>query len=155
MISGARVSVTVPVETLLGVGDAPGELAGFGPVPASMARRLGAHGRWRKISTDPSTGAVTEMGKFAYTPSAALADLVRLRDRTCRFPGCRHPADRCDLDHVVPWPAGPTTADNLAALCRHHHRLKHQSPWTVRAGPGATLDWTSPSGHLYQTAPEP
>ena len=81
--------------------------------------------------------------------------LVRTRDGTCRFPGCRQPSRRCDLDHVTPWPAGPTTADNLAALCRHHHRLKHQSPWSVRAGPGGTLDWTSPSGHAYRTAPEP
>ena len=155
VVSGGRVWVTVPADTVLGLGDAPGELAGYGPVPASMARRLATHGRWRKVSTDPCTGVVTEVGRSAYSPSAALADLVRLRDRTCRFPGCRHPAGRCDIDHVVPWPAGPTTADNLAALCRHHHRLKHQSPWSVRAGPGGTLDWTSPSGHAYRTAPEP
>jgi NAD(P)-dependent dehydrogenase (short-subunit alcohol dehydrogenase family) len=84
---------------------------------------------------------------------AALADLVRARDRTCRFPGCRQPARRCDLDHVVPWPEGSPDAANLAALCRHHHRLKHQTQWTVRAGPGADLEWIAPTGHRYVTSP--
>ena len=105
------------------------------------------------MATHPATGAVLDVGRTRYPPAAALADLVRLRDRTCRFPGCRQPAHRCDLDHVIPWPAGPTSADNLAALCRHHHRLKHQTSWTVRAGPGAELEWTSPTGHRYGTDP--
>jgi hypothetical protein len=154
VIAPAGVYVTVPVETAVGTGDEPGELAGYGPVPASMARRLTGTGRsWRKVTTDHVTGAVTEIGRTAYTPSAALDDLVRVRDRTCRFPGCRQPARRCDLDHVVPWPAGSTTAGNLAALCRHHHRLKHQTQWTVRAGPADTLVWTSPAGHRYSTLP--
>jgi Domain of unknown function (DUF222) len=154
VVVGATVHVTIPAETALGLDSSPGELAGHGPVPASMARRLAATGRpWRKVTLSPATGAVVHLGRSRYTPSAALADLVRIRDRTCRFPGCRQPAHRCDLDHVTPWPAGPTTADNLAALCRHHHRLKHQTSWTVRARPDAELEWTSPTGHTYVTTP--
>ncbi len=151
----ATVHVTVPAETAVGSGEEPGELAGYGPVPASIARRLAGSGTWRKVTIDPETGVVLDVGRTAYTPSAALADLVRARDRTCRFPGCRQPARRCDLDHVVRWPDGPTTADNLAALCRHHHRLKHRTRWTVRAGPGADLEWTAPTGHRYRTSPAP
>ena len=150
----AAVHITMPAEIALGLGSEPGELVGHGPVPASLARRVaGANPGWRKVATHPATGAVLDVGRTRYTPAAALADLVRLRDRTCRFPGCRQPAHRCDLDHVIPWPAGPTSADNLAALCRHHHRLKHQTSWTVRAGPGAELEWTSPTGHRYGTDP--
>jgi hypothetical protein len=149
----ATVHVTVPAATALGIGEEPGELAGHGPVPASMARRLAGAGPWRKVSTDPVSGVVVEVGRGAYAPSAALADLVRARDGTCRFPGCRQPARRCDLDHVVRWPEGPTDAANLAALCRHHHRLKHQTQWTVRAGPGGDLLWTTPTGHRYVTSP--
>jgi Domain of unknown function (DUF222) len=152
-IVAASVHVTVPAATALGLGGEPGELAGYGPVPASMARRLSTTTSWRKVTVDPETGAVSEMGRTPYTPSAALADLVRTRDATCRFPGCRQPARRCDLDHVVPWPDGPTTAGNLASLCRHHHRLKHQTPWTVRAGPNGELLWTSPAGQRYPTEP--
>jgi hypothetical protein len=152
-LTAATVHVTVPVATALGVGDEPGELAGYGPMPASMSRRLADTASWRKVTVDRTTGAVSEIGRTPYTPSAALADLVRIRDATCRFPGCRQPARRCDLDHVVPWPEGPTTAGNLAALCRHHHRLKHQTRWTVRAGPSGDLLWTSPAGHCYPTSP--
>jgi hypothetical protein len=147
--------VTVPAATALGLGDEPGDLAGHGPIPASMARRLAGTGSWRKVTTDPATGAVVDVGRDRYTPSAALADLVRTRDRTCRFPGCRQPARRCDLDHVVPWPAGPTDAANLAALCRHHHRLKHRTQWTVQGGAGGLLRWTAPTGHDYLTSPPP
>jgi hypothetical protein len=153
LVAAASVHVTVPVATARGVGEEPGELAGYGPVPASMARRLAATASWRKVAVDPVTGTVTAIGRTPYTPSAALADLVRMRDATCRFPGCRQPARRCDLDHVVPWPDGPTTAGNLAALCRHHHRLKHQTRWTVRAGPDGELLWTSPAGQRYPTFP--
>ncbi len=152
----ARVLVTVSAATALGLAEEPGDLAGHGPVPASIARRLADHGSWRRVLTDPVTGTVADVGRDRYTPSAALADLVRTRDGTCRFPGCRQPAHRCDLDHLIPWPAGPTTADNLATLCRHHHRLKHQTQWDVRAGPLGELRWTSPTGHHYSTtAPEP
>ena len=145
--------VTVPAATALGLSDQPGELTGHGPIPASMARRLTAAGTWRRVSVDPDTGTVTGVGRHAYTPSAALADLVRARDRTCRFPGCRHPARRADLDHLIPWPAGPTSAANLVALCRHHHRLKHQTHWTVETTDSARLHWTSPTRHHYTTTP--
>jgi hypothetical protein len=59
-----------------------------------------------------------------YTPSRALADFVRCRDLTCRFPGCDKPAYGRDLDHTVPYPVGPTHASNLKCLCRLHHLLK-------------------------------
>jgi hypothetical protein len=149
------VHVTVPATTALGLDDQPGELDGFGPVPASMARRLASAdaATWRLVTTHARTGPAVDPGSTAYSPSAALADLVRIRDRTCRFPGCRQPSRRCDLDHVVPWPEGPTSAGNLAALCRHHHRLKHQTGWRVRVGVDAALTWTSPTGRRYTTTP--
>ncbi|MFL6129629.1 MAG: DUF222 domain-containing protein [Mycobacteriales bacterium] len=151
----ARVHVTVSAGTALGLADQPGHLAGHGPVPASMARRLAATGAWRKVTIDPATGAATDVGRTRYTPSAALADLIRTRDITCRFPGCRQPAHCCDIDHVTPWPTGPTTAANLATLCRHHHRLKHRTNWQVEADDPATLTWTSPTGHRYTTTAGP
>lgn len=149
----AEVRVTVPAATALGLADQPGELAGYGPVPASMARRLAVQATWRRVATDPGTGVVVEVGRTAYTPSAALADLVRARDGTCRFPGCRQPAHRCDLGHLMPYSHGPTAPGDLAALCRHHHRLKHLTSWRVTVDDEATLTWTSPTGRRYVTAP--
>jgi len=149
--AATRVHVTVPMATLLG-GDQPGELAGVGPIPAPMARQAAADGLWRWLATSDD-GTVIDAGRRSYRPSAALADLIRGRDNTCRFPGCRQPAHRCDIDHTVPYPTGPTTAANLATLCRHHHRLKHTGGWTVRQHPRGSLIWTSPVGRTYTTHP--
>jgi hypothetical protein len=149
--AATRVHVTVPLDTVLG-GDRPGELAGLGPIPAPMARQAAADGLWRWLATT-GDGVLADSCRRSYRPSAALADLLRGRDQTCRFPGCRQPAHRCDLDHTIPYPAGSTSPDNLISLCRHHHRLKHAGGWTVHQHPGGHLTWSSPAGRTYTTSP--
>jgi hypothetical protein len=149
------VNVTIPVASLAGLDDEPGVLSGFGVIPADTARRLaGGDARWRHILTCPSTGAVLDVGTLSYRPPAALARHVRLRDGTCRFPGCAVPASECDLDHLVPFPAGPTAASNLHALCRRHHGLKHEGRWQVTQVDGQGLRWTSPQGAMATTWPD-
>jgi Domain of unknown function (DUF222) len=88
-----------------------------------------------------------------YVPSAALARFVRCRDLTCRFPGCDEPADRCDIDHTIPYPVGPTQAANLKCLCRKHHLLKTFCGWRDRQLPDGTVIWSSPSSQAYTTHP--
>ena len=63
------------------------------------------------------------------------------------------PADRCDLDHAIPHhQGGPTNPANMGALCRRHHRAKHEAGWRlVRDEHGCT--WTSPAGKTYRTHP--
>jgi Domain of unknown function (DUF222) len=151
----AQVQVTVAATTLLGLDDHPGDLAGYGPITAQAARQLAAEGTWRRILTDPLSGTVLDVGRTTYRPPKALADHIRTRDRTCRFPGCRHPAHRCDLDHGIPYPQGPTSEANLCCLCRHHHRVKHHGNWTIEHGENGTITWTSPTGRQYVTRPEP
>ncbi|PWW23165.1 hypothetical protein JD79_02331 [Geodermatophilus normandii] len=92
-----------------------------------------------------------------YRPGAALDRHVRTRDRRCRFPGCRRRVPRGgDLDHAVPWPAGPTTAANLAGYCTGHHRGKHQAPgWRHTLTPDGTLTVTTPTGLTAVTEPPP
>jgi len=93
-----------------------------------------------------------------YRPSPALADFVRCRDLTCRFPGCDKPAEFCDIDHTVPYDVGgPTHASNLKLMCRKHHLLKTfwcgPNGWRDEQMPDGTIVWTSPAGHVYRTAP--
>jgi len=91
-----------------------------------------------------------------YEPGAELDRFVRLRDRRCRFPGCRARPRRCDLDHECPYPHGPTAHDNLCCLCEHHHRLSHQAPgWAMWRTADGGLAWRSPDGRTTTTHPPP
>jgi hypothetical protein len=150
------VQVTVPASTLLGCDELPADLDGYGPITAAMARRIAADptGTWRRLLTDPATGALLDYGRATYRPPTALTEHVIARDKTCVFPGCTTPARRCDLDHDRPWTAGgDTAAHNLHPLCRRHHRAKHDAGWHHLHHPDGTHHWTAPTGHTYTTHP--
>ncbi len=150
------VQVIVPISMLLGLGDSqPAELAGYGPIPAETARRLAGYGTWRRLLTDPVSGAVLDYGRTRYEPPPDLVDHVVARDRTCRWPGCERPAADCDLDHTIAYPYGPTAVGNLGPFCEHHHIGKHHSRWKVRQPEPGRFEWTSPTGHTYTITPEP
>jgi hypothetical protein len=151
----ARVLVTVPVLTLLGRGTEPAVLEGYGPIDIETARELaaGAPG-FVRILTHPETGAVLSLGRDRYAIPPDLRAWLRMRDETCRAPGCGAAARRCDLDHTKDWQfAGPTNHDNLAHLCPKHHDQKHHTAWTVEQVGDGDLEWTSPTGHRYLTEP--
>jgi len=126
-----QVRVAVPAGTLLGIDDTPGELAGYGAIPADAARRIAAEGTWRRLLTDPRTGRLHEMSVATYQPPQDMADFVVARDQTCRGLGCRMPAARCDLDHRVPHPHGPTSPTSSTRKPAHS-----TSPPTVSARSG-------------------
>jgi hypothetical protein len=89
-----------------------------------------------------------------YTPSKALADFVRCRDLTCRWPGCDQPAINCQLDHTIPHAhGGPTHAGNLKCYCPTHHLLKTFWGWREQQLPDGTLILDSPAGQTYVTTP--
>ncbi|BBZ79876.1 hypothetical protein MANY_52130 [Mycolicibacterium anyangense] len=138
--------------TVSGEGNAAGFLPGFGAVPADVVQSLAARARLR-----PVIGGSELQAEPGYRPSQALADFVRCRDLTCRFPGCDRPAEVADIDHTVPYPLGPTHPSNLKLLCRAHHLLKtfYGSPggWADRQMPDGTVIWTSPNGRTYTTKP--
>lgn len=151
-----RINVTVPVLTLLGLDDEPAELEGYGPIDPDTARRLAAHApSLRRILVHPETGAALSYGREHYRAPADLDGFVRVRDGQCRFPGCSRRAERADLDHTTAWAhGGETSAANLAALCRHHHRLRHEADWRVGLEGHGIMRWTSPAGHVLRTLPE-
>ncbi len=150
------VNVTIDLPTLLGLAENPGQLAGYGAIPASVARELAADGKWKRFITDPQTGNLLDYGRESYEPPQALIDFLIARDRTCRFPGCRRSAALSDIDHAQSWETGGRTSpENLGALCRRHHRLKTHDGWKVESREDGSCTWTSPLGKIYLTPARP
>jgi hypothetical protein len=156
-LAGVRADVvlTVPVLSLLDHSDEPAELEGFGPIDIETARMLAANApSFVRVLTHPETGAALSVGRDRYRIPEDLRRAVQLRDVTCRFPGCRRPARRCDVDHVTAWAdGGATAACNLECLCEKHHRLKHATGWTPTLEQDGVVRWRSPLGLTYWTAP--
>ncbi|MCV7373859.1 DUF222 domain-containing protein [Mycolicibacterium arabiense] len=130
----------------------PGTIIGGPFLPGSLARRFALTAKVRKVCHPGDSPPEPR-----YTPSRRLAEFVRCRDLTCRFPGCSEPATHADIDHTIAWPVGPTCASNLKCLCRRHHLLKTfwggPTGWRDRQLPDGTIIWTSPSGRTYVTEP--
>ena len=144
------VNVTIDLPTLLGLAENPGQLSGYGAIPASVARELASDATWKRFITDPQTGNLLDYGREKYEPPQALVDFLLARDRTCRFPGCRQPATRSDIDHAQSWETGgETKPENLGLLCRRHHRLKTHGRWALVSNPDGSCEWTSPVGKKY------
>jgi hypothetical protein len=194
--AAGTVNLTMPLSSLFGASGEPGEVAGFGPVPAADARaladRLAGEGgsRWcltltgrdgravahgcararRNGGSGEATGGgweltvtvrpvavkdcLHERESAGYQPSPTLRHVIRVRQRTCSFPGCRRPAARCDQDHTVPHGQGGRTCEcNLAPLCRRHHRAKQAQGWRLDQPEPGVMVWTLPHGRSYQVEP--
>lgn len=150
------LSLTMDLPTMLGLANNPAQLSGYGPIPASIARRLAADGKWKKFITDPGTGNLLDCGRESYIPSQPLVDFLTARDRICRFPGCSQPAHLGDIDHAKSWESGgPTSIDNLGILCRRHHRLKTHGGWKLESNPDGSCTWSSPAGKKYVVPARP
>lgn len=132
---------------------APADLTECGPIPTETARtRAASADHWQLVHQDFASGVVLKVDR--YRPSEEMRRLLGARDLHCRFPGCRVPLARCDIDHTFDAALGGSTAtDNLAHLCRGHHTLKHHTGWTVAQQEGGLLAWRSPTGRRHADRP--
>jgi hypothetical protein len=149
------VSITVPALTLLGRSDEPAILDGYGPIDPETARRIaGTASSWTRILTHPETGCRLSLGREQYAPPADMRRYLQARDQTCQGIGCNRRATLSEIDHTRAWnTGGETSVDNLVHLCTPCHRLKHQTSFSTRQGPGGQLTWTSPGGKTYTSTP--
>jgi hypothetical protein len=137
--------------------DAPGVQ---GPVPR------GAVEQWLRdlapsalVKVTPVVDLTDRVAVDAYEIPRRIADQVDERDLCCQFPWCGR-RGRHDKDHIVEYldpddggPPGQTTSENLARLCRFHHRVKTHSRWTYRREPDGSLAWLSPLDRRYRVGP--
>jgi hypothetical protein len=164
----------VPVEihmimtdrALLGDGEGshePAHLAGIGPIPADLARRLAvsaaeAEKAWlRRLYATPDTGRLIGMDSQRRIFPAGLAKFIEVRDQFCSTPLCDAPIRH--IDHAQPHHQdGATSEDNGNGLCEQCNYARQAPDWQVRPEPGPrhTLRITTPTGHSYRsTAPAP
>lgn len=79
----------------------------------------------RVIFDGPSK--VIDVGVRRRLFTGATRTAVKARHRQCFHPSCDIPAERCEIDHIVPFELGGlTTQDNGQSACRFHHRWKHR-----------------------------
>lgn len=148
------MNVMVPMTTLLGLNQKPGEISGYGPITAEYARELALDATWRRVITDP-TGHVLEVSRRRFA-SPALKRHIELRDRTCRQPGCAVPAERCQTDHTIPYAAGgPTSLDNTSTFCKRHNLMRQRTTWRLHQPTPGTLVFETPTHRTLTTTPEP
>jgi hypothetical protein len=158
-----RIGVVVPLSSLLGNTDTPAELADrSGFIPGEILRQHIAEAiqanscdevLFTRLLTDDGGRLLdtTELGRYA---STRLAEAIKIRAGTCRFPTCTVPADRCDLDHHQPHPHGATSGTNQDPFCRRHHRGKTFA-WLACIRDDYGVDWTLPDAEHYRCHDQP
>ncbi|WP_344748114.1 hypothetical protein, partial [Kribbella aluminosa] len=151
-----HIEVLIPITTLLGMDDDTCELAGYGPIPADMARRIATNGTWRRLLTDPTNGAVLEASTTRHDPGTLVTETLLARHPVCAWPGCNRTSRECDRDHITPYArTGETSLAGLAPFCEYHHVIKDTKTWgwTTTHHPDGSLTLTAPTGHRYTTIP--
>jgi hypothetical protein len=136
----ANIAVTVGADVLAGF--TPGFAESSDDrwaVPAAWIAAVVGSGStfWHRIVVDPVSDDVLAHEYIGRLAPDILKIALQFLHRTCQGPGCMVPAKRCDYDHRIPFPEGPTTGDNLGPLCRRHHGYKGHGllHWTTRAQP--------------------
>ena len=160
------VNVVISDQALVGVGNPAAVIAGYGPVPSALARKLIAEAvadqrsqaTLRRLYATPATGALVALESRARVFPKGLAEFVGLRDQRCRTPYCDAPIRH--RDHAKPHRAGGTTsAVNGLGLCEHCNYLKESDGWTVtstNAENGThTAEFTTPTGARHRSTAPP
>ena len=158
-----RVTLTIPEDMLAHPPPWPRSGARSGPDPpdgilsrALQAAATAAARARAAIAADAAAGGCAHTAATAgYRPPPRLREYIAARDLTCRFPRCRQPAWRGDLDHTIPHDNGGLTCHcNLGGLCRTHHILKHHPGWNLRQTTPGTFTWTTPAGRTHTSTPD-
>jgi Domain of unknown function (DUF222)/HNH endonuclease len=147
MSGGQRphLQVTTTLDTLRGTPGAPaGMLEGAGPIAESTVQRLACDANITRVVMGPDS-AVLDVGRTHRLPSVSTRRALRARDGGCAWPGCDREAAWTAAHHLVHWAnGGATELENLVLLCHRHHRLVHESGWTLARGENGAMVAVAP-----------
>jgi len=119
-------------------------------ITPDAARRLACDAGIHRMITHAGT-AVVEYGRETRTVPDSIWNLLVVRDRGCRFPGCETPAEMCDAHHAKHWAdGGETELPNLVLLCWFHHHVMHEQHWSLEPLGAGQFVLNSPTGQLYE-----
>lgn len=173
-VTGRSTAIATPIavnlvlsdETLLGGGDAPADIADYGPIPAAVARGLIAaavgdklsRATLRRVYAHPRSGALVAMESRTRLFPRGLAGFIGLRDQRCRTPYCDAPIRH--RDHAQPWAGGGrTTATNGLGSCEQCNYVKEAPGWRVEPSIGEnsrhTAQFITPTGATYRSTAPP
>ncbi|MEJ7833730.1 MAG: DUF222 domain-containing protein [Nocardioides sp.] len=159
-----NLALVVSAETLLADDPEPGDIPGFGPVPATVARKMAASSpehqtRIRRLFRLAETDALIAMDSTAQRFDGLLADFIEIRDQLCRIPWCNAPIRH--LDHVTPRrQGGLTSGPNGQGLCESCNYVKESAGWRHQTISTEferhEIEITTPTGRQHRSrAPDP
>jgi hypothetical protein len=150
-----RVVVHAPLELLIGCSnEGVAEIAGVGPVPVEVVRRLACDANV-DLAVEDASGSILNQGRARRDPTPVQRVEIDRRDKGCRFPGCTY-TEFTNVHHIQHWAhGGATNLDNLVTLCGRHHRAVHELGWSLSGDADAVLTFTSPHGRSMQSVPSP
>jgi hypothetical protein len=156
--SGGRpieIGIVVGLQTALGRDELPGEMPGCGIVPReAIAHMLATElPKLRLLVVDETTGHLVHRASSSYRPTAEQVAHVRAAWVTSAGPGSQVFATRCDTDHAVPHPEGPTSVENLIPPDRTWHVRKTHTPLSVTINPDGSVSWNTPLGQSRTVSP--
>lgn len=149
-----RITLTISEDALTSPPgrDPPG---GIAAAALRTANRAAARAKEQARGNAAAGGCAHQAESLAYRPPPRLLEFVIARDLTCRFPSCRQPAWRGDLDHTIPHDHGGRTCScNLGPLCRTHHQIKQLRGWLLSQPSPGIFEWITPTGRRYTATPD-
>jgi hypothetical protein len=153
-----RPILLVPLLGLVGAGDRPAVLQGYGPIdPVSAAQLFRDAPAFRRVGTDPFTGEVLDFDRTRYRPTRAQREALAVKYGTCGRENCDRLAVTSDIDHVKEWATdhGLTNQDNLIPLCPPDHRLKTLTRIRYTRNPDGSVTVSTPTGYTGRNIPPP
>jgi hypothetical protein len=155
----AEVQIVMDLDVLLNANNqTSAELAGYGPLPADLARDLLASSKgrlwWRRLYAAPFGGPLAGGDPHRRSFDGYLRKLIMWRDRVCRDPYCDAPIRH--IDHIRRFSdGGLTVSPNGRGECERGNYAREMPGWKVETvtsgldGQPHTIKITTPTGHTY------